>query len=95
MRSQKALISDHEEEGEDEEVEKVEDDVDEERNEEEEKCKEQEVIQVQLLQLFSRKVNVSRLRHLPAWDTSENSAITSWSQGFSHETIEVIFIYNV
>ena len=45
MRSQKALISDHEEEGEDEEIKEVEDDVDEERNEEEEKCKEQEVIQ--------------------------------------------------
>ena len=45
MRSQKALISDHEEEVEHEEIKKVEDDVDEERNEEEEKCKEQEVIQ--------------------------------------------------
>ena len=44
MRSQKALISDHEEEGQDEEIKEVEDD-DEERNEEEEKCKEQEVIQ--------------------------------------------------
>ena len=44
MRSQKAMISDHEEEGEDEEIKEAEAD-DEERNEEEEKCKEQEVIQ--------------------------------------------------
>ena len=44
MRSQKALISDHEEKGEYEEIKKVEAD-DEERNEEEEKCQEQEVIQ--------------------------------------------------
>ena len=44
MRSQKAMISDQEEEGEDEEIKEAEAD-DEERNEEEEKCKEQEVIQ--------------------------------------------------
>ena len=97
MRSQKALISDHEEEGGDEEIKDVEDDVDEERNEEEEKCKEQEVIQSPAPaaifmqgQRFTTSTPAS-MRH--QWNKCHH--ITSWSQGFFQQTIEAIYIYIV